>query len=61
MANKCPFCGSEERVINTPYVDASGKPTTTWCCEATKRNMNYVKNNNPDPDLQPDLGEVEKW
>lgn len=59
--SKCPFCGSENRVVETPYYDRAGNPQTSYCCEATKRNLKYVKSNNPDPDLQPDLDTIEKW
>ena len=39
----CPFCKSEKRRIETPYLDKSGQKQYEWCCNAMKRNSTYVK------------------
>jgi hypothetical protein len=40
---KCPFCGSKEIKIKTPYLDKFGDPIFTFCCNAQKRNDKYVE------------------
>lgn len=40
---KCPFCGSEEILIKTPYVDRiTGESETTYCCKAQAQNHKYI-------------------
>lgn len=41
--NKCPFCGSKEIIIETPYVNAFGDKEKTYCCISMKKNSEYVK------------------
>lgn len=61
---KCNFCGSEEIRVKTPYVelDKTGEyvPKETWCCDAQKKNQNYLKNHYT-PDGKPDMEDIEKW
>ena len=46
MEGKCPFCGSEEQRIETPYIKpVTHEPITTWCCRAQARNREYLKRN----------------
>lgn len=63
---KCPFCGSDKTMIETPYVELNREgeyvPKKTPCCNAQAHNIQYVKKrfdprdtNNPDPE------EVAKW
>ena len=56
---KCPFCGSEELKLKTPFVELDDKgeyvATETWCCAAQGRNQKYAKNRDVDPN------EVSKW
>lgn len=52
----CPFCGSKELTVETPYVDrVTGKNKRVPCCPKSKRNTEYIKKrfdqsntNNPD-------------
>ena len=64
MSNfKCPFCGSKERFLDTPFVELNEKgeyeTKRTFCCEAQKRNFDYVEKNFL-PDAAPDIDEVAK-
>ena len=45
MAEKkgCPFCGSEKVIIDTPYLDKFGQKITSYCCNAQKKNHEYVR------------------
>lgn len=56
---KCPFCGSEELKLKTPFVELDGKgnyiPKETWCCTAQAKNQKYAKSRDVDPN------EVSKW
>ena len=44
---KCEFCGSKQIIIETPYVSLTEKgtyePTTSYCCNAQKRNRQHDK------------------
>lgn len=42
---KCKFCGSEDMNPETGYVDAFGEKLRTPCCEASKRNTEYIRKN----------------
>lgn len=43
---KCPFCGSTEMRIETPYVDRiTGEKKTTYCCLSQKKNHEYADRN----------------
>lgn len=64
--DKCPFCGSEERMIKTPYVSLNGKGEYETkmqpCCRWQGQNMKWVnKHENPITHERPDLKEVAKW
>lgn len=55
----CKFCGSKELIIETGYLKANGEKETTPCCEAQKRNAEYIrKNYDPSRGRVPDLDEV---
>ena len=62
---ECPFCGSKEIRIKTPYVKATGtgnddfEPITTWCCTAQRTNQAYIKKNFH-PDDAPSEEDVSK-
>lgn len=62
--NKCPFCGSEQIKLKTPFVELNDKgvyePKETWCCSAQARNQQYIKKHF-DPGNKPDPEEVSKW
>lgn len=62
--DKCVFCGSENIRQETPYVELNEKgeyvPTTTWCCDAQKKNQNYKKNHYIG-DTVVDDEEISKW
>ena len=61
----CPFCGSEEIYLDTPYVETSGhkidefQPIKTICCPAQKKNADYILKNFH-PDDAPSLEEISK-
>lgn len=40
--NKCPFCGSKEIYIKTPYTNMSGEAQYKYCCQAQKKNHEYA-------------------
>lgn len=59
MADKwrCPFCNSEEMILDTPYIDKHGEKETTYCCNQQKRNHEYLKAHRSqwsDEELDPD-------
>lgn len=40
---KCPFCGSEKTMIDTPYIDrVTGEYKKTFCCKSMKKNYDFV-------------------
>ena len=67
MANKCNFCGSDEVLKETPYVeltswDSDGpvyEKKKTFCCKAQKQNNVYLSKFSPGN--EPDMEDVEKW
>lgn len=62
--SKCPFCGSEERMVpsnvNILQDDLTYGPKLVPCCNATKKNMEYQKSFNPRLSDVPTLEEIEK-
>jgi hypothetical protein len=40
---KCPFCGSEEIMVDTPYLDRHGDKILAFCCNAQKKNHDYIE------------------
>ena len=44
---KCPFCGSEKILLETPYVKLNRKgeyaPQVSYCCNAQKKNGEYQR------------------
>lgn len=66
MANKdwkCPFCGSKELKVKSPYVElkVNGEygPIENYCCLAQKQNAKYAKSYSEDS--RPDPEEISKW
>ena len=62
----CPFCGSKEIYIKTPYVELNKKgeysSKTTICCGAQRKNQTYIeKRFNPIDNSIPSAKEVSKW
>lgn len=59
---KCPFCGSAERIIKTPYIDPiTNENKTTFCCKAQSANAQYIKKHySPFDEDKPTLEEVSK-
>jgi len=59
---KCPFCGSKDIVVETPYIDrVTQKPKTTICCKAQRNNSDYrEKRYGPVSNDQPSAEEVSK-
>lgn len=59
---KCPFCGSDKRLIPTGFVKNSTKQfgeyeeEVAFCCEGQKQNEKYAKRY--DPDNRPDPDEI---
>ena len=45
MDKPCQFCGSSKRLIETDFYDRpdATEPVKTSCCNAQKRNMDYIK------------------
>lgn len=61
---KCPFCGSDKRMIPTGYVKPAGdkldyEPEMVFCCDAQKKNHEYIEKNF-DPDHKPDPDDVSR-
>lgn len=55
----CKFCGSEKLLLETPYLNAFGEKITTPCCEAQKRNAEYLRRNyDPSNGRVPTLDEI---
>ena len=49
MSEPCPFCGSKELRIKTPYLKpVTHEPITTFCCKSQAQNQKYI-NRNYDP------------
>lgn len=59
---KCPFCGSEEIKIPTPFIDpVTGETIMTFCCKAQEKNNKYIeRHTDPITGEKPDLEEVSK-
>ena len=58
---KCNFCGAEDMNPETGYLNAAGEKLRTPCCEASKRNAEYIrKNYDPSRGPVPDLEEISK-
>jgi len=39
----CPFCGSKQWKIETPYIDPITKEKeTTYCCKEMRMNNNFI-------------------
>lgn len=60
----CPFCGSKEIRVETPFVKSVGfegefEPEKSWCCNAQKTNQEYIKKNFH-PDDAPSEEDVSK-
>lgn len=44
MSDICPFCGSKEIKLKTPFINpVTGKMEETWCCKAQAKNQSYIK------------------
>lgn len=59
---KCPFCGSTEIIVDTPYYDKHGERITSYCCLGQKKNAAYrdkMYEQSNDEDI-PDLDEISK-
>ena len=61
MNNKaCPFCGSKDIMIETPYVDRiTGKKKVVPCCKAQKDNIAF-RNARYSGDDVPELEDISK-
>ena len=59
---KCPFCGSPQTMIDTPYIDRwTGEHKKTPCCGAQEKNISYLKKNaDPYQETKPTLEDVSK-
>lgn len=60
---KCPFCGSPETRVETPFLDLkTGKTELAYCCGASKKNAQFIARrfDQSDPDNIPTLEEVSK-
>lgn len=59
---KCPFCGSKELKLETPYIRPStGKHETRWCCKSQAENNKYrEKRFSPYDDNKPELEDISK-
>ena len=43
MSEPCPFCGSKEIKVKTPYIDqVTLEPLETFCCKSQKTNSKYI-------------------
>ena len=44
----CPFCGSEQIIVDTPFFDpVTEKPETTFCCGYQKQNAKNERKMTP--------------
>jgi len=59
---KCPFCGSKELMVTTPYLKpVTHEPIRTPCCKAQAKNMEYSKKRfDPRNPNRPSLDEISK-
>lgn len=65
---KCPFCGSEQMVQDTPYIELKEngqyEPATRYCCKAQAMNRRYQSKHFSkldDIDNTPDIEEASEW
>lgn len=62
----CPFCGSKELILKTPYVEMTGwkqyENKTTYCCNAQAKNQKYIKERyDPTRTGNPKTEDISKW
>lgn len=59
----CPFCGSPQVMIDTPFVDrVTGEKEQTYCCIYSKRNSkNAARKYDPSRGSVPSLEESSEW
>lgn len=67
MPNKCPFCGSEQVMVKSPYIELGDRvgeytPVMKYCCQASRKNAKYVtKHFDPSRGENPTMEEVARW
>lgn len=60
---KCPFCGSEERLVKTGKWEYQGMQLVEiedFCCLSQKKNARYASTHRNRDGVRPDLDEVAK-
>ncbi len=64
MSDKaCPFCGSKNVMVQTPFIDPITKEAKkSFCCNASKKNQTYIdaKYHSIYTENKPSLDEVSK-
>lgn len=63
---KCPFCGSSEPIIETPFMELNKQgeyvKKTQPCCRWSKQNRTWqTKHENPITHKKESLDDIAKW
>ena len=59
--DKCPFCGSKEMLIKSPYVEKGGKEIYDFCCFPQKKNREHLdKRFGREVSNRPSMDEISK-
>lgn len=65
MNKACPFCESEETLLETPYVELKENgeyaPTTRYCCSAQAKNHEFTRKRYTNLYEKPDSEEASEW